>query len=606
MKPPTYSNEEMKKALDSLIEGSPNPDYDSRHIYGYKDDSHKCSMLQIVTATRILDYQGLEKSSQLLSESELVAQAEEFAAKHGPILNLQEVIRAQRPAMTLAAEFKRASPSKGDIAMDADVGLQAQKYASAGANIISVLTEHHWFRGTLEDMTRARLESTRPEGRPAILRKEFIANTYMIAEAAANGADTVLLIVAVLPQHLLKKLIDYSRSIGIEPLVEVHADEELNVALEAGAKVIGVNNRNLHTFQMDLSTAERVASQLRERGLTFHHDDPNAEYTVCALSGMSTAFDVDRYRQAGIGMCLIGESLMRAADPAKAIAGLCLHPDKFQEEMTRGGAGGAYTGGTKLVKICGTTNADDALTACRAGANLIGVIFVPKSKRCVTPEQAQEVVKAVRKFGERSKRTIVTVPKVTSPLPHLVAASRALDDAARRPMVVGVFQNQSTEFIREMVEKCGLDMVQLHGSEGMAAANAELYGVPTIRVVDVETDPETGKASEGAVQKLLDSITADPAAILLDTSIKGNKDGGGTGVTFDWSIAQQVQNAGLPVIIAGGLKPTNVQDAVGAIRPWGVDVSSGVEASPGKKDPSKVDDFVKNARTAEIEASKGF
>ena len=157
-----------------------------------------------------------------------------------------------------------------------------------------------------------------------------------------------------------------------------------------------------------------------------------------------------------------------------------------------------------------------------------------------------------------------------------------------------------------MVAECGLDLVQLHGSEGMAAANVDKCHAPAIRVVDIETDPETGKASKDAVETLLKSVTTDPIAILLDTSIKGSKEGGGTGVTFDWSIAQQLQNQGLPVIIAGGLSVDNIRDAVGTIRPWGVDVSSGVEASPGKKDVPKVQAFVKNARDAAIEASKGF
>jgi anthranilate synthase/indole-3-glycerol phosphate synthase/phosphoribosylanthranilate isomerase len=602
-----YSPAQLKDALASLNNGSSNPDYDSRHIYGYKDPNHELSMLQTITANTILDYREIMTNDSSPSEQELKEQAKIFADTHGPILNLQTVIQSQSPRMALAAEFKRASPSKGDIAPHANAGQQAKIYGQAGANIVSVLTEIHWFKGTLDDLTQARL-ATNDCGRPAILRKDFVVNEYMIAEAAAAGADTILLIVATLPQYLLKRLIDYARSLGMEALVEVHADEELDVALEAGAKVIGVNNRNLHTFQLDLGTTQHVAEQLRERGLCYHHSKgQDADYTVCALSGMSTSLDVDRYRKPGVAMCLIGESLMRAADPSAAIESLCLHPDDFEKQNGSGSAGGAYTAGTKLIKVCGITNADDALAACRAGANLIGVIFAPKSKRCVTAEQASEVVQAVRNFGERSGQMVVSIPdNGDQPLPRLVASARALEDAAKRPLVVGVFQNQSPEFIQQMVAECGLDLVQLHGSEGMAAANVAKCHAPAIRVVDIETDPGTGKASKDAVETLLKSVTTDPLAILLDTSIKGSKEGGGTGVTFDWSIAQQLQDQGLPVIIAGGLSVDNIKDAVGTIRPWGVDVSSGVEASPGKKDLPKVEAFVKNARDAAIEASKGF
>jgi anthranilate synthase/indole-3-glycerol phosphate synthase/phosphoribosylanthranilate isomerase len=634
--PPAYTDTELHNALGSLLAGSTDASFDARHLFGYNDPNHKLSMLQTITATRILDYQEIVRqaapeststattntatstssnSSPTPSQADLIQAAAAFAADHGPVLDLQAVIQNQSPRMALAAEFKRASPSKGDIALGVAAGEQAVKYFQAGANIVSVLTEAHWFRGSLADMTDARLETTRvalennnDQERPAILRKDFVVNTYQIAEAAAGGADTVLLIVAVLPQYLLKQLIDFSRSIGMEPLVEVHAHEELDVAIQAGAKVLGVNNRNLHTFQMDLATTENIAKQLTGRGLTFDHEDPNATITVAALSGMSTAFDVDRYRQAGVGMCLIGESLMRATDPAAAIASLCLHPDDFADANAMQ-AGGAYTAGTKIIKVCGITNAQDALVACRSGANMIGVIFAEKSKRFVTAQQATEVVQAVRDFGERSQRTTFRLPDPAanlSPLAHLVACSRSLVEATQRPIVVGVFQNHSPEFIREMVEECGLDMVQLHGSEGMQAANAKNCGVPAIRVVDIATDPETGKASSDAAEALLKSVTNDPVAVLLDTSIKGAKDGGGTGTTFDWSIAQKVQDAGLPILIAGGLTVDNVPDAVGSIRPFGVDVSSGVEQVPGKKNHQKVKDFVGGARNAATEASKGF
>lgn len=620
--PEQYTSEQLKSALNSLLDGSDDPDHDGRHLFGYGNPDHKLSKLQTVTATRMLDYERYLSGEDVPSEAELTTQMNKFWNDHGPILNLQGVIEQQAPRMALAAEFKRASPSKGNIAVHLDAGEQATKYATAGADIISVLTEPRWFLGSLEDMTQVRLATTKAAAaasrqRPAVLRKEFTTSKYQITEALASGADTILLIVAVLPQNLLKELIDHARSFGMEPLVEVHADSELDVALQAGAKVIGVNNRNLHTFEMDLHTTEHVADLMNQRGYHFDHSSTpsqdenssnNDRYTLCSLSGMSTAWDVDRYRRINVGMCLIGESLMRAADPQAAIASLCLDPSDWEKTRSSSMAGGAYTGGTKLVKICGVTNPEDAIVACQAGANLIGVIFVPKSKRCVSADQARAVVDAVRSFGERKAALPLRLIDSTnqSALSQLVANARSLEEAARQPLVVGVFQNQSPEFIREMVDACGLDLVQLHGKEGMEAASAKINGVPAIRVVDIETDPETGNASSKAVDTVLESITTEPLAILLDTSIKGAQAGGGTGVTFNWSIAEKIQNAGLPVIIAGGLTPDNVADAVGSTRPWGVDVSSGVEAQPGTKDHGMVRAFVQSARKAAIEANKGF
>lgn len=600
-----YPMSALKEALASLAEGG--DEQCTNHIHGDKDDNHQLSMLQKITAVRILDYKSLMQKGDVVTEEVLLEQAKQFQEKHGSILNLEEVIKRCDPAMTLAAEFKRASPSKGRMA-DANLraGEQACAYTKAGASVISCLTEPHWFQGSLEDLTDVRLSTTASatSDRPAVLRKEFIVNRYMIAEAVASGADTVLLIVAILPSHILSDLIRYCRDVcHMEPLVEVHATVELDVAIQAGARVIGVNNRNLHTFQMDLKTTENTSQILADKGLL---DNP---ITLCALSGMSTCHDVDRYRQVNVRMCLIGESLMRSSDPSAAIEGLCLHPDQYAAS-TQIGSTGAYTGGLKFVKVCGVTQADDATEACRAGANLIGVIFVPASKRCVTIQQAKDVVTAVRTFGERTERIDIDLSAQTSKaaLPTLQAKAQALEKiASQRPLVVGVFQNQPADYVRDMVQTCGLDMVQLHGKEGFEACNVAQTGVPALRVVDVELDDISTQQIDYAkvAKQVMSQLTCDPVAVLLDTSVKGNA-GGGTGKTFDWNIARAVQSCGLPVIIAGGLKAENVGNAVTDINPWGVDVSSGVEASPGVKDIPSVRGFVGNARKAAVDANKGF
>lgn len=210
--------------------------------------------------------------------------------------------------MAVIAEVKRASPSKGDIAPGMDAMAQALKYATGGAAGISVLTEPTWFKGTLEDMAgvRAAVEAMGAD-RPAILRKDFIIDEYQVLEARAHGADSVLLIVAALDDATLARLMARSRELGMEPLVEVNNAEETQRALAAGAKVIGINNRDLRSFKVDLGTTDRLAEMVQ------------GDVLLAALSGISTRADVERFAAAGAGAVLVGEALMVAADPATKI-----------------------------------------------------------------------------------------------------------------------------------------------------------------------------------------------------------------------------------------------------------------------------------------------
>jgi len=242
---PQYTDKQLQDALNSFYGGSDNSP-NCKHIFGYNNPNHELSMLQKITATTILDYNTKLSSSSstttVPSIEELLQTAKEFHNTNGSILQLQQIIQGKSPSMALAAEFKRASPSKGDIAPNLNAGDQATTYYEAGACVISVLTEERWFKGSLDDLQNARLKTTAAAAtanqsnesilRPAILRKDFITSTYQIAEAAAYGADTILLIVATTPSNILKELINYARSIGMEPLVEVHALIELDVAIE--------------------------------------------------------------------------------------------------------------------------------------------------------------------------------------------------------------------------------------------------------------------------------------------------------------------------------------------------------------------------------------
>ena len=183
------------------------------------------------------------------------------------VVNLFDKIKS-RNGIHVAAEFKRASPSKGDIATHLSPPEQTLRYAKAGASVISVLTEPKWFKGSLKDMEDVSNAMRKEMGknRPAVLRKDFILDTYQILEARAHGADTILIIVAAIEdRNEIKELIDFARSLSMEPLVEVNSESELDIALDVGAKVIGVNNRNLKTFQVDLQTTDRCAIHLQKR-----------------------------------------------------------------------------------------------------------------------------------------------------------------------------------------------------------------------------------------------------------------------------------------------------------------------------------------------------
>ena len=207
--------------------------------------------------------------------------------------------------ISLIAEMKRSSPSKGPIRPDATVTDIVRAYEAAGASACSVLTEPHWFGGSLDDLVEARAACDLP-----LLRKDFIVDPYQLAEARLAGADAVLLIVAALDPADLTSLQDQAGEIGLDCLVEVHDEDELETALECGAEIIGVNNRNLQTLDVDPDTALRLLV------------DAPAGSIVVAESGITSNADVQRLEEAGVDAILVGEALMREDDPAAAVHAL--------------------------------------------------------------------------------------------------------------------------------------------------------------------------------------------------------------------------------------------------------------------------------------------
>ncbi len=198
----------------------------------------------------------------------------------------------------IIAEVKRASPSAGAIRAGLDAPAQARAYAAAGAAAISVLTDGPGFGGSLADLAAVREAVDAP-----LLRKDFVVDAYQLLEARAHGADAALLIVAALEEQALRALLAGCGELGLAALVEVHDEAETEVALRAGARIVGVNNRNLKTFEVDLAVSERVLPLLP------------ASVRGVAESGVRTAEDARRLRRAGAANLLVGEALVRAPDP---------------------------------------------------------------------------------------------------------------------------------------------------------------------------------------------------------------------------------------------------------------------------------------------------
>lgn len=232
------------------------------------------------------------------------AEIEQQAAASAPARGLAQSLRAAQ-GMACIAEFKRRSPSRGWIQPAADVASVARAYAAASASAMSVLTDTPFFGGSLDDLRRARAAVGLP-----ILRKDFLVDPYQVAEARAAGADAVLLIVAALSDRDLHLLLAETERWGMEALVETHDADEVARAVAAGATIVGVNHRDLGTFEMNMDLAARMRPLIPPDRL------------VVAESGIKTADDVRRLRAAGIDAILVGETLMQAPDPAAALRAL--------------------------------------------------------------------------------------------------------------------------------------------------------------------------------------------------------------------------------------------------------------------------------------------
>ena len=409
----------------------------------------------------------------------------------------------------MIAEIKHRSPSAGTILEGAAsrIGTTARAYRRGGASALSIVVEQDFFGGDPAWLAEAKAAS----GLPALM-KDFVVDEVQLDFALSIGADAVLLIVAALEQDALERLHRAARTRGLAVLVEAHDEEEVRRGLAAGASILGVNARDLRTFEVDLGRLERLAASMP------------ASVVRVAESGIREADDVRRLGRAGFGAFLVGEALLRSSDPARGVRRL------------RGE-------GTTETKVCGIRRGAD-LEACQeALVDYVGLNFSPLSPRRVTVEE-----------GARLRR------------------------AAGACRVVAVFAGNTGREIEEVTASVRPDILQLTGP---TEAGHPGFTLPIWQAVHVAPG-EWEAALAGAAD-----------LFLLDSGGPGKP--GGTGKAFDWSLVE-AKRPSRPFFLAGGLTPENVAEAVRRIRPLGVDVASGVETSPGVKDPEKIARFIRSVR----------
>jgi len=248
---------------------------------------------------RIVDH----KRGALVRQASTRAELERRAADRRGARDFGKALTSRSPA--ILAEIKKASPSKGILAGRFQPGSIAKLYEQGGAAALSVLTDEEFFQGALADLEAARAAVALP-----VLRKDFTIDEFHVIEAAAHGADAILLIAAILSVAEMRRFRELAAQFHMAALVEVHDEDELAAALASGAEIVGVNNRNLHTFEVSLETSLRLAEKM-----------PSGIINV-AESGIHSRHDVERLQAAGFHAFLVGEHLMKAADPVAALRAL--------------------------------------------------------------------------------------------------------------------------------------------------------------------------------------------------------------------------------------------------------------------------------------------
>ena len=415
-------------------------------------------------------------------------------------------------------EVKKASPSKGIIAEHFPYLDIAKEYEVAGAAAISVLTEPDFFKGD-----KKYLQEIANTVKIPVLRKDFIIDEYQIYQAKVWGASAILLICACLDVPTLTKFRELADSLGLSSLVEAHDEHEVQMAIDCGARIIGVNNRNLKDFTVDVQNSVRLRNLVQD------------DVIFVSESGLETPEDIQVLRDNNIGVALMGETFMRSPNKVEKLTYLY---------------GPTYY--TPKVKMCGISKVETIPAVVEAKPDYMGLVFAP-SKRQVTVEQAKILIEELHKQCINHYDTKVV-------------------------KTVGVFVNETLDNLVRIADTANLDAVQLHGDEDETFIQSlkERTNVEVWKAIQIRTAADT--------EKWIDS-SAD--MLLFDAYHKDER--GGTGEVFDWSSLDAFER---PFMLAGGIDSTNVARAIRTVRPYGIDISSGIETN-GVKDDEKITAFIK-------------
>lgn len=426
-------------------------------------------------------------------------------------------------------EVKKASPSKGIIAEHFPYLDIAKEYEVAGAAAISVLTEPDFFKGD-----KKYLQEIASTVKIPVLRKDFIIDEYQIYQAKVWGASAILLICACLDVPMLTKFRGLADSLGLSSLVEAHDEHEVQMAIDCGARIIGVNNRNLKDFTVDVQNSVRLRNLVQD------------DVIFVSESGLETPENIQVLRDNNIGVALMGETFMRSPNKVEKLAYLY---------------GPTYY--TPKVKMCGISKVETIPAVVEAKPDYMGLVFAP-SKRQVTVDQAKTLVEELHK--QYTKR-------------YNNGAEQSNNDEIK---TVGIFVNETLDNLVTIATEVNLDAVQLHGDEDEAFIQSlkERTNVEVWKAVQIRSSTDAAAWIDSSVDMLL-----------FDAYHKDER--GGTGEVFDWSSLDEFER---PFMLAGGIDSTNVARAIRTVRPYGIDISSGIEKE-GVKDNEKIKAFTNIVRT---------